>query len=285
MNEDKLKELEKETQDKKGVYLSLLKQNQPLYKNYCIDNNSASIFIGGVIFAIISLFIDLFPLGAIIAIITGIVSYKCYNRFELTFKDLASDELKNARQEYEDYKQRLKEAEKAIKEEQIAQRREELQQSLDELRSINDEEDDDDDDDDPETRGKMYEKMLATIYGPEIEYISNHVVYVSDLSDTIGKNTLVVQTYIGKAIIITGEIAKIDYDKEKKMPYIIMGSRKYRSSGMCDEYTSYFSDPKQLDIIKTLEVGKRIVLCGIFSESRHDLPTKYLLSQCYVLYL
>jgi len=135
-----------------------------------------------------------------------------------------------------------------------------------------------DDEDDPDIIGKMLRKIHNR------ELVSEHIVHTSNLTETIYKNKLAVHSMLDKTIALYGEIKEIDYDKRRKMPYITLGSGHYfSSSSVCDRYACYFSDPKQIDTLQELQVGERLIVCGIFLENDQELPSSYILSQSYIL--
>ncbi len=276
MDEGKfVKALEQELEDKKKVYESLLKENPPLNQVYQKNERAAIITAVGILFAIVSIFIGLFPLGLVIAIVLGIIYYRRNKSFELSFEELASDELKNARKEYEECEQRLKEAKKAYKEKQSAKLQENLQRERERAKQMEDEEDDE------RTGEEIFVEVLTGLYHREL--VSSHLVYTGDLSDKICQNTFAAQSFLDKAVALVGEVIKIDYDKRQEMPYILIGSGHYISSDICDRYACYFTDPKQIATLEKLQAGDMLTICGVFAKSDREVPSKYFLTQSYIL--
>lgn len=290
--EKSVEELEQETRNKLEIYETLLKENPTLNEIYHKSNKAAWGALVGILLFIGFGIIGLFPVGLAAFIGTWVFFYKRNNRFDLAFEETASDELKKARKDYEDCKKRQEEAEKAKKEKRSAERQAKIQQVKEQAaqaviqradtRSTAEEVDDEDREATEEELEETFRKILIGVYHREVEIVSPHLIYTGNLSDRIDKNALIAYSYIGKAMLLMGEIIKIDYDREKNMPYVLIGSGHYLSSGVCDRYACYFSDPGQIDTVKKLQVGDNLILFGIFSEHKFSIPSHYFLSQSYI---
>lgn len=270
--EKTIAELEQELVDKRNAYRSLLKEIPPLSQVYQKSELAAQIAFVGMLFAIVSLFIGLFPLGLVIAVILCIIYYKRDKHFELSFEEMASDELKKARSEYEECNQRLKAAKK---EKQSAKFQEDLQRMQEQSKLMEDE------DDDEQTGEEIFIELLTGLYDREL--VSSHPIYTVDLSDKIYKNAFAAQAFLDKAVALVGDIIKIDYDKRQKMPYVLIGSGHYLSSDVCDRYACYFTDSKQIATLEKLQTGNMLTICGIFAKSNYEVPSTYFLTQSYIL--
>lgn len=276
-----IKKLEQEVEDKKKIYTSLLKENPPLYKIYRTTKIADIGGLLGMSFAVIGLLDDpfLLLLGVVILIVSIVALYRFNKQFDRLFDETASDTLKSARKEYEEYDHRLKEAKEAEKEakkkEERAKLQENIQRERERAKQMEDEEDDE------RTGEEIFVQVLTGLYHREL--ISSHLVYTGDLSDKICKNTFAAQSFLDKAVALVGDIIKIDYDERQKMPYILLGSGHYISSDVCDHYACYFTDPKQIATLEKLQTGNMLTICGVFAKSDYGVPSKYILTQSYIL--
>ena len=272
MDEGKLvKEIEQEVENKKIEYESLLKENPPLNQAYQKNEKAAMMTAFGVLFALVSIFIGLFPLGVVIVVILGIIYYRRNKHFELLFEEMASDELKNIRKEHEELEQRLKETKK---EQQSAKLRENLQRERERAKQMEDE-------DDERTGEEVFIELLTGLYHREL--ISSHLVSTEDLTDRIYKNAFAAQSFLDKAVALVGDVIKIDYDKRREMPYILIGSGHYISADVCDKYACYFTDPKQIATLEKLQAGDMLTICGVFTKTKYAIPSEYIMMQSYIL--